>query len=79
MMEMIIIVQVFPKKTIYLHSARPVVALWQRAVHRLPYPRLAGEKVVGCISQREPWIALRPYRLLVRKRESAHEQSRPHH
>ena len=45
MMEMIIIVQVFPKKTIYLHSARPVVALWQRAVHRLPYPRLAGEKV----------------------------------
>ena len=49
MMEMIIIVQVFPKKTIYLHSARPVVALWQRAVHRLPYPRLAGEKVVGCI------------------------------
>lgn len=35
MMEMIIIVQVFPKKTIYLHSARPVVALWQRAVHRL--------------------------------------------
>ena len=44
MMEMIIIVQVFPKKTIYLHSARPVVALWQRAVHRLPYPRLAGEK-----------------------------------
>lgn len=58
MMEMIIIVQVFPKKTIYLHSARPVVALWQRAVHRLPYPRLAGEKVVGFTGLPDPWIAL---------------------
>ena len=58
MMEMIIIVQVFPKQTIYLHSARPVVALWQRAVRRLPYQQLAGEKVVGCIGLPDPWIAL---------------------
>ena len=79
MMEMIIIVQVFPKKTIYLHSARPVVALWQRAVHRLPYPRLAGEKVVGCIGLPGLWTGQLLYRHLVRKRESVRAQSRPRH
>ena len=77
MMEMIIIVQVFPKKTICLHSAHPVGELWQRAVRRLPYPRLAGEKVVGCTGLLGLWTGQPLYRHLVRKRESVCAQSHP--
>lgn len=45
----------------------------------IAYPRLAGEKVVGCIGLPDPWIAYDHLSPFSPGRESAHEQSRPHH
>ena len=79
MMEITVTVLTFPKRIVCFRSAHPVGALWQRAVHRLPYPRLAGEKVVGCTGLLSLWTGQPLYRHLTRKRESVRAQSRPRH
>ena len=58
MMEIAVTVPTFPKKIVCFRTARPAGGPWRREVHRLPYPRLAGEKAADYIALPVPWISL---------------------